>query len=106
MTSAKKLLLTIALAAGIMLLATGVALAAGTTIPHGGYDTTSDACLQCHDVHEAGSDYVLLRRATVPDPCGSCHYLYSGQYPSVAGGSFGQGTFATGTPVPGMVPAY
>jgi predicted CXXCH cytochrome family protein len=111
MTSAKKLLLTIALAAGIMLLASGVAMAAGTIIPHGGYDTTTDACLQCHDVHEAGSDYVLLRWATVTDTCGSCHLLYgeaplTTPYPTAAGGSWGQGTFASTTPTPGLVVAY
>src|SRR3990170_8809228 len=76
MTTAKKLLLIVALAFGITLLAAGAALAAGTAIPHGGYSTSTDACLQCHDVHEASGDYVLLRYKTVTDTCGSCHYLY------------------------------
>lgn len=105
MTSAKKVLLTVAMVAGLMLPATGMAMAAGTTIPHGGYDTTSDACLQCHDIHEATNDYVLLRYATVTDTCGSCHFLYSTN-PNPAGGSFGQGTYTAGTPIVGQVPAY
>lgn len=53
------------------------ALAAdGETIPHGGYDQTTDACLQCHDIHEAAGDYVLMRQATVTAVCGTCHTLY------------------------------
>ena len=50
---------------------------AGDQIPHGGYDVTTDACLQCHDVHESSGDYVLIRWRTVTDVCGSCHYLYT-----------------------------
>lgn len=46
------------------------------TIPHGGYDMTTDACLQCHDIHEAAGDYVLMRQATVTAVCGTCHTLY------------------------------
>lgn len=72
----KKLILILALAAGLTLLMAGVALAAGTKIPHGGYDTSTDACLQCHDVHESAGDYVLTRWNTVTYTCGSCHYLY------------------------------
>jgi len=106
MTSAKKLLLTVAMVAGIMLLATGMAMAAGTIIPHGGYDTATDACLQCHDVHESASDYVLLRYATVTDTCGSCHFLYLGKYPNSAGGSWGQGTYNASTATPGLTVAY
>ncbi|KKL88134.1 hypothetical protein LCGC14_1927730, partial [marine sediment metagenome] len=78
------LILTVALA---LTMFTGVAWAADTVnpsytlgsgdeIPHGGYDVSTDACLQCHDVHESSGDYVLLRFRTVTDTCGSCHYLY------------------------------
>lgn len=79
--------------------------AAGGSLPHGGYDSSSDACLQCHDVHEAGSDYVLLRWRSVTDTCGSCHYLFMGAYPNATGGSGGAGAFST-TPIPGRTPAY
>jgi predicted CXXCH cytochrome family protein len=48
----------------------------GDTIPHGGYSMTTDACLQCHDIHEAAGDYVLMREATVVAVCGTCHTLY------------------------------
>ena len=111
MSTAKKLLTVLALAASLTLLATGVALAAGNAIPHGGYDTSTDACLQCHDIHEAASDYVLLRWSTVVDTCGSCHYLYLGEYPkdmSVTAnqGSGGSGTYAGSAGAPGTIPAY
>ncbi|MHB1342224.1 MAG: cytochrome c3 family protein [Coriobacteriia bacterium] len=48
----------------------------GSTIPHGGFDTNTDACLQCHDIHEAQGDYVLMRQATMTAVCGTCHTLY------------------------------
>lgn len=48
----------------------------GGTIPHGGYSMTTDSCLQCHDVHEATGDYVLMRQATITAVCGTCHTLY------------------------------
>lgn len=76
MASIKKLVLIACLALGLVLLTSAVALAGGTQIPHGGYSTTTDACLQCHDVHEASGDYVLLRWNTVTNTCGSCHFLY------------------------------
>lgn len=56
---------------------TGIAMAAdGQTIPHGGYDTSTNSCLYCHDVHEAAGDYVLMRQETVIETCGTCHDLY------------------------------
>jgi len=106
MTSVGKLLLVVALTACAFLLGVNGASAAGMIIPHGGYDTSTDACLQCHDIHEAAGDYVLLRWSTVTDTCGSCHYLYSGRYPSTVGGSFGQGEFSYNTPLAGARPAY
>lgn len=85
----RKILLIVTLALAITLVTAGVALAAtssvltyatpgnaGYEIPHGGYSTSTDACLQCHDVHESAGDYVLMRWATVTDVCGSCHNLY------------------------------
>jgi len=105
MSTTKRILLILALASSLTLLAAGVALAGGQNIPHGGYDTTTDACLQCHDIHEAGSDYVLLRWSTVRDTCASCHYLYDTD-PSNLGGSFGQGSFPSGTPLAGTDLAY
>ncbi len=103
--------MTLALATALLLLGADVAFAAGDVIPHGGYSTTTDACLQCHDVHEAASDYVLLRWETVVDTCGSCHFLYLGEYPkdmSVAAnqGSGGAGTYGPTPASPGTVPAY
>jgi len=105
MSTVKRLVLVLALAMSLTLLVAGVALAGGNTIPHGGYDTSSDACLQCHDIHEAGSDYVLLRWSTVLDTCGSCHFLFQSN-PDPSGGSFGQGTYETGVPLAGSIPAY
>src|SRR3990172_7735678 len=76
----KKAILVFAFAAALTLMSAGVALAAtGTNIPHGGYSVSTDACLQCHDVHEATGDYVLMRWATVVDVCATCHGLYNSQ---------------------------
>lgn len=60
----------------------------GQTVPHGGWyaedelgqpiDTLNNACLSCHDIHEAGADYVLLREETVTQTCGTCHTLFQG----------------------------
>lgn len=44
---------------------------------HGGYARTTDVCTQCHDLHEAASDYALLYRNTVTATCNTCHSLYS-----------------------------
>lgn len=67
------------------------ALAAGTSIPHGGYATTTDACLQCHDIHESVADLGLLRRATLTAVCNTCHSVYlagpAGPYDPGYGGS-------------------
>lgn len=122
MSITRKLVFVFVLGLSISMLMAGVALAAGDKIPHGGYeenhggvDTSTDACLQCHDVHEAGSDYVLLRWTTVLATCGSCHYLYGDPAgttpypyddPSASGGSFGQGVYATSQPLAGTDLAY
>lgn len=48
----------------------------GDVIPHGGYDSTTNSCLFCHDIHEASGDYVLMRQTTVIETCGTCHDIY------------------------------
>jgi len=111
----KRILLVLSLAALFVALAATVALAGGTNIPHGGYSASTDACLQCHDVHESAGDYVLLRYSTVQDTCGSCHFLYNTVPPlsAVSGasrspiglGSQGWGSYSS-SPEVGSVPAY
>lgn len=105
----RKILLVVTLALAITLVTAGVALAAytyatpgnaGYEIPHGGYSTSTDACLQCHDVHESAGDYVLMRWATVTDVCGSCHTVYQkkpGTLPGYVNKSAAtdQGSYAT-----------
>lgn len=76
----------------------------GQTLPHGGYDVSTNSCLSCHDIHEAAGDYVLMRWNTVTNTCGSCHTLYLGSIPdAVAWRNTAEGdpTFAPGTTVPG-----
>src|SRR3972149_8153832 len=76
----KKAILVFAFAAALTLMGAGVAFAAtGLNIPHGGYSVSTDACLQCHDVHEAAGDYVLMRWSTVTNVCGTCHGIYNQQ---------------------------
>lgn len=43
--------------------------------PHGGYDSTSNFCLQCHEVHKAGGEYALLWKGSVTATCATCHGL-------------------------------
>lgn len=106
----KRILLVVVLAVAMIAITSGIALAAGqgTVIPHGGYDMNTDACLQCHDVHESTGDYVLTRWATVTATCGSCHYLYDTP-PSSSGGSApntaNPGVY-NATPLAGNTPAY
>gem|GEM_PF-2511295 len=64
-------------------------------IPHGGYSAVTDTCLQCHDMHEAEGDYVLMRENTVTKVCATCHTLYqkepTGAYePGFSGASAGE----------------
>jgi len=116
----KVLILFIALSL-FLVLSTSIAWAtSGNNLPHGGYSTSSDVCLQCHDIHEASADYVLLRYETVADTCGSCHYLYlqnPGDMPvnasnPVLGGYDSKspistnGSYDTTTPPPPISPAY
>lgn len=41
--------------------------------PHGGYSSTSNFCLQCHEVHKATGEYALLWKASVTATCRTCH---------------------------------
>jgi predicted CXXCH cytochrome family protein len=73
----KSALAVVALAMlGVVLLAAPALAADGNTIPHGGYSTATDACLQCHDIHESAGDYVLMRGATMTATCATCHSIY------------------------------
>lgn len=67
-------LLTITLFA--LMLATAAFAADGLTIPHGGYDTSTNTCLACHDIHEADGDFALMREETVTQTCATCHDTY------------------------------
>lgn len=51
--------------------------AAGKVDPHAGYSTTTDFCLQCHDIHDAEGDYALMRYSTVTATCRTCHGVYA-----------------------------
>lgn len=72
----RKLTVAALVLAGALLVAAPAFAATGEVIPHGGYSTSTDACLQCHDIHEAAGDYVLMRQETVTDVCATCHTLY------------------------------
>jgi hypothetical protein len=72
-----KLILALFIGATLALLWTNAAMATdGATLPHGGYDATTNSCLFCHDVHDAAGDYALMRQETVTETCGTCHDLY------------------------------
>ena len=70
------LTVTVIAALGVVLFAAPALAADGNTIPHGGYSTASDACLQCHDIHESAGDYVLMRQSTMTATCATCHQVY------------------------------
>lgn len=76
----KKLTLVLAIAILMVALTATVALANhnddANVDPHDSYSSTTDYCLQCHDIHEAGGDYALMYQATVIDTCGTCHSVY------------------------------
>ena len=42
--------------------------------PHGGYNATTDYCLQCHSVHD-GAEYALLASTSVTATCRTCHSI-------------------------------
>lgn len=68
----KTILVAVASTAILLILAVTAYAAA----PHGGYSSSSNFCLQCHDVHDAQGDYVLTRESTVTGLCGTCHGLF------------------------------
>ncbi len=51
----------------------GVTVVLAAAGPHGDYTATTDKCLACHDVHEAGTAYRLLFASTVMETCNYCH---------------------------------
>ena len=92
----KRILTVLPLVAALTLTLSGLAYGAtGAVIPHGGYSSATDACLQCHDVHQAAGEYALTRWATVTDTCGSCHTLYLSAPGTLANTASGPG----GTPL-------
>jgi len=44
--------------------------------PHGGYSSTTNFCMQCHEVHKAPGEYALLWKASVTATCATCHSLF------------------------------
>jgi len=61
----------------------------GTNVaPHGGYESSTNMCLQCHDVHDAAGQYALMEKASVDAVCNTCH-------------AFGSSTAPNGGPGPG-----
>jgi predicted CXXCH cytochrome family protein len=58
------------------------------TQPHGGYNATTDYCLQCHSVHD-GAEYALLASSSVTATCRTCHSI---------GGTGGSGVINPGFP--------
>jgi len=75
----KKTLIVLALAFALIAMSTCVAFAANPTAPnsalHGGYALTTNACVQCHDVHGAETyvDAPLWRWADAAEGCEYCH---------------------------------
>lgn len=104
MSTRLKLSIVVAVVVVALLGLASVAMAEDTETAHGGYDATTNKCLNCHDIHTDAdgedSDYVLLRWATVVDTCGSCHNLYNGAdsppYSSPPGGPYGTYTYTAG----------
>lgn len=86
MSTKLKFIIVAAVAIVALLGLASVAVAFNET-PHGGYDSSTNKCLNCHDIHTdapdfaegVDADYVLLRWTTVVDTCGSCHDLYQGE---------------------------
>lgn len=68
---------------------------AGTTSPHGGYSSTSNFCLQCHDVHDAAGEYGLMYKASVTSTCKTCHGVGVADVPDGTFDPIGTGTIGT-----------
>jgi len=58
----------------------------GNIVPHGGYSSSTNFCMQCHDVHAAAGDYALMANASVTATCATCHSIYGGVTAQPAGG--------------------
>lgn len=68
----------------------------GTNVsPHGGYSSSTNFCMQCHDVHDADGAYALMATGSVNATCSTCHSIYGGATSQPAGGPDPGG----GTPV-------
>ncbi len=67
---------------------------ASTVSPHGGYSSTSNFCLQCHDVHDAAGEYGLMYKASVTSTCATCHGIM-GNSPAGTIDPIGTGTVGT-----------
>ncbi|GBE22404.1 MAG TPA: hypothetical protein ENH00_12485 [Actinobacteria bacterium] len=67
--------------------------------PHGGYSSSTNMCLQCHDVHDAAGTYALMATASVDAVCSTCHASGIGatQPENPPGGGPGPISNATGT---------
>lgn len=72
---------------------------ASTVSPHGGYSSTSNFCLQCHDVHDAAGEYGLMYKASVTSTCKTCHGVGgaapTGRYVPGWGGTVGTASVRT-----------
>ncbi len=62
--------------------------------PHGGYSSTSNFCLQCHQIHDAAGAYALLWKSSVTSTCRTCHG-YMGTAPTGTRNPIGPGTIGT-----------
>ncbi len=69
------------------------------TSPHGGYSSTTNFCMQCHEVHDAAGEYALLWKASVTSTCATCHgYMgasATGTRDPVGGGTVGTASLRT-----------
>ncbi len=80
----KKLIVIAVMGLVVVFLSSAMALSSmNWPNPHSQYDASTDFCLQCHDIHEAGGDYALMYKDTVVNVCGTCHGVYQ-QSPSGA----------------------
>lgn len=59
---------------------------AGSTSPHGGYQTGSVKCAVCHAAHFASANGELLLQDSVANACNYCHVGGAGGYLQVYGG--------------------
>lgn len=67
----------------------------GNVAPHGGYNASTNYCMQCHEVHNATGDYAMMAESSVTATCATCHgYLGAGP---VGASLSGPGTGTIGT---------